>query len=520
MIETGPQNRPRMVKLAMVTALAAFLSLWQQVYSMVTTGNAAPTGLTGNSVFIGACTVFITISVSYFLWRMVQDMRQVNRLAFTDELTGLANRRQFDFRLNEELARGARSENAIGLLYLDLDKFKHINDSYGHEAGDQVIVSFGQRIKSVLRAGDFLARLSGDEFSAIITNVKSRKDIELAADRIFSAMAEPIQFKQKTIYAGVSIGAAIVEPGTKSGAEALRHADFALLQAKESGRNKLQVFDPGMAESIRSRGVIENDLREAIINGRFTIKYQPLISQKENKVLGVEALVRWIHDERGPVSPSVFIPIAEEIGMIDKLGEFILRRACTEMLDLKQIKLAVNISALQFTQRGFIQKVAQILEETGFEPDRLELEITESVFMSDPQKTREVITGFKELGVRIALDDFGTGFSAMSYLRDFPVDRIKIDRSFISEISNSGKSMNLVSHMIELGSALGLHVTVEGVETEDQLKLLSTSGCNELQGYLFSRPVGLEQLRTYCESLSDENVDYTGAQKANLRLVG
>ena len=519
MIEVNEQNRSRMVKLAVVTVLAAFLSLWQQIYAITTGDPSYNSGINGNSFFIFTCSLFITISVSYFLWRLFQDLKQVNRLAFTDELTGLANRRQFDQRLDEELARGARADNAVGLLYLDLDKFKHINDSYGHEAGDQVIINFGKRIQAVLRAGDFLARLSGDEFAAILTNVKSRRDIEFAAERIFAAMAEPIQFKQKTIYVGVSIGAAIVEAGSKSAAEALRHADFALLQAKESGRNKLQVFDPGMAETIRSRGLIENDLREAIINGHFTIKYQPLISQKENKVLGVEALVRWIHEERGPVSPSVFIPIAEEIGMIDKLGEFILRRACTEMLDLKQIKLAVNISAMQFTQRGFIQKVGQILEETGFEPDRLELEITESVFMTDPQKTREVIMGFKELGVRIALDDFGTGFSAMSYLRDFPVDRIKIDRSFISEISKSGKSLNLVSHMIELGSTLGLNVTIEGIETEDQLKLLSTRGCNELQGYLFSRPVGLDQLRAYCDSMSGASDPATESQKASLRLV-
>jgi EAL domain-containing protein (putative c-di-GMP-specific phosphodiesterase class I) len=249
-----------------------------------------------------------------------------------------------------------------------------------------------------------------------------------------------------------------------------------------------------MEERIRNRGELENDLRDAIANDHFQLKYQPLISQADRKVLGVEAFVRWVHPERGPVSPSVFIPVAEQIGLIDKLGNIILRRACVETMALDPIKLAVNISAVQFMQPGFVASVREILQSTGFPPERLELEITEGVFRNEPGRTRDIIAKLRALGVRIALDDFGTGFSSMAYLRDFPLDRIKIDRSFISEIENSGQSLNLVSHMIELGRSLGLSVTVEGVETADQLDLLNAKGLNELQGYLFSRPLSASDL--------------------------
>ncbi|MFZ1814765.1 MAG: EAL domain-containing protein [Rhizobiaceae bacterium] len=505
-----------MIRLAVITAIAAFVSLWLQAYSfLTTTEKASAGGFVGNSVLLAACTTFIAISVSYILWRSIQDMRLASRLAFVDDLTGLANRRSFDQRLSEELSRAHRQGTRTGILYLDLDRFKHINDSYGHEAGDAVIREFGKRVQSVLRSGDFVARLSGDEFSTIITSVAGRSDLEYVGRRIFEKMAEPVQFKGKSIYVGASIGGAIAEPGNMSASECLRHADFALLQAKEAGRNNLQVFDPSMAEEIRSRGALENDLRDAILNNRFTIKYQPLISQQENRVLGVEALVRWLHPEHGPISPSIFIPIAEEIGMIERLGELILRQACQDMLDLKPIKLAVNVSVIQFVQRGFVERVQAILDETGFEPERLELEITESVFITDPEKTRTIIGKFRGIGVRIALDDFGTGFSSMSYLRDFPLDRIKIDRSFVSEINSSGRSLNLVSHMIELGKTLGMHVTVEGIETEDQLTLLRKSGCHELQGYLFSKPVDLATLREFCSAHGNEALD----QKARLRLV-
>jgi diguanylate cyclase len=488
------KERARLLTLAVITAIAAYASLTQQLANLL-----VPEWLSRLDVPSFAipapllCTVAITFAVSYVLFRYVGHLKDAGDLAFVDELTGLANRRQFDMRLRAEIARSTRLGVECAVLYLDLDKFKHINDTYGHEAGDEVIKQFARRISANVRSEDFVARLSGDEFAAIITNVASNADIEMVTQRIFTAMNAPIRFRSKQIYGAVSIGAAVAG-GAITADEALRRADFALFQAKECGRNNVQIFTAQMEERIRTRGEMENDLRDAIANDHFQLNYQPLISQSDRKVLGVEAFVRWVHPERGHISPSVFIPVAEQIGLIDKLGNLILRRACIETRPLDPIKLAVNISAVQFMQPGFVSSVREILETTGFPPARLELEITEGVFRNDTVRTRDIIAKLRSLGVRIALDDFGTGFSSMAYLRDFPLDRIKIDRSFIGEIESSGQSLNIVSHMIELGRSLGLSVTVEGVETADQLELLKAKGLNELQGYLFSRPLSASDL--------------------------
>ncbi len=520
MFRMPQRERARIITLALITAIATYASLTQQVATLF-----APQWLSGLNIPAFdipvplICTIAVTLAVSYVLMRYLSALKNAGDLAFVDELTGLANRRQFDARLTAELSRSARGGFDCAVLYLDLDKFKHINDTYGHEAGDEVIKQFARRISANIRGEDFVARLSGDEFAAIVTNVTSNHDIDAVSQRIFAAMSTPIRFRANKIYAGVSIGAAVIEPGAAGSREALRRADFALFQAKESGRNNVQIFTPEMEERIRNRGELENDLRDAVANKSFELAYQPLISQNERKVLGVEAFVRWVHPQRGPISPSVFIPIAEQIGLIEKLGKIILRRACIEIMPLGPIKLAVNISPVQFLQPGFVASVREILETTGFPPQRLELEITEGVFRSAGDATSEVIARLRALGVRIALDDFGTGFSSMAYLRDFPLDRIKIDRSFIGEIESSGQSLNLVSHMIELGRSLGLSVTVEGVETADQLELLKAKGLNELQGYLFSKPLsaaGLAKLDLDAPLGGDGEA---AASKPQIRLV-
>lgn len=498
------------LKLSILATIAAFASLTQQLVVVTLPGREFAV----TDAVTLACTAAIAVAVGYILWQQIGSIAGVDSLAYTDSLTGLPNRRQFDARLRSEIARSSRSGSPCAVIYLDLDRFKHINDSYGHEAGDEVIVQFGKRISANLRAEDFVARLSGDEFAAVISRVRDSADVEVVAARIFKSMAEPVRFRDKLIYPGVSIGAAIVGDASLSPEEALRRADFALFQAKEAGRNNLQIFSPDMEESIRTRGVLENDLREAILKNRFEIAYQPLVSQETRDVMGVEAFVRWNHPERGLVSPSVFIPVAEQIGMIDQLGEIVLRKACRETLPLKDMSLAVNISTIQFQQRNFVARVQGILEETGFDPGRLELEIKEEVFRTDAARAKATIGKLRSLGVRIAIDDFGTGFSTMAYLREFPLDKIKIDRSFISEIENSDKSLSLVSHMIELGSSLGLSVTVEGVETDEQLALLKSKGLTELQGYLFSKPLSAEELhRSRLPGAREDGV------RSHLRLV-
>jgi len=278
-----------------------------------------------------------------------------------------------------------------------------------------------------------------------------------------------------------------------------------------------------MAVKVQNKGQMENKLREAIATEAFDMRYQPLVSHVDGRIAGVEALLRWNHPQDGEIAPSQFIPLAEEIGLIDRIGEFALRRACQDMCQLKDIRLAVNISPFEFLQTGFVEMVQHILDETGFEPERLELEISERIMMSDAETTRGVLHRFRKMGVRIALDDFGTGYSSMSYLRDFPLDRIKIDRSFTGQINNSQESQNLVAKMIDLGSTLGVNVTVEGIETEAQLKLLRESACNELQGFLFSKPLTADELlhSKLIEELKSEKVRDAGKSEIEPdRLAG
>jgi diguanylate cyclase (GGDEF)-like protein len=500
---------PRVSRLIVIAAVAGLLSLVQQAYAIWSAGGLA--GLAPLQLAIALCTLVICASVAAIFYFNLAEMRSMSDLAYSDELTGLPNRRDFAKRLSEELIRKRRvTDGRVGILYFDLDRFKLINDSYGHEAGDQLIRAFGRRVASLLRSGDFLARLSGDEFAAVVTGISGETDIEIVARRVFAAMREPVQFRGKSIYAGVSIGATIVADPSLSPDEALRQADFALLRAKESGRNQLQLFDPGMESQIRARGVLENDVREAIANSHFEISYQPLVSRGDKRVHGVEALLRWRHRERGYVPPSLFIPVAEEIGMIDQLGEFVLRKACEDLRTFPDLSLAVNVSPLQFVQRGFVDRVRSILAGTGFAAGRLELEITESCFVRDADAARAAIESLRSLGVKIALDDFGAGFSSMSFLRDYPLDRIKIDRSFVADVERSDKSLMLVSHLIDLGTALGLNVTLEGVETQNQFDLFSAKGC-ELQGYLFSRPVSLEKLAAHCADRERQGPDSDAA---------
>lgn len=498
-MEIHEKQHSRIVVLVGIIIGISAVSLWREFTHLSRAGWSLNFDDGAQTAMIGAC-ILIGLGFMSMIWhRSVKDNKRVERLAFTDELTGLPNRRHFDMRLQEELERCKRHTGMMAVLYFDLDQFKSINDCYGHAAGDVAIETFGKRIESATRAEDVVARLSGDEFAAIMTEIKEPKDVTQLADRILESMRAPIKIGDKSLYVGVSIGGSIIPNGEVDADEALRQADFALLQAKGAGRNQLQIFDPSMAEAIKSKKLMEADLREAVEEGKLHVDYQPKVSQDGKTILGVEALVRWTHPQAGPISPATFIPIAEEIGLIDRLGEMILRRSCEDIKDMGETKLAVNVSPVQFRQNNFVELVKTILLETGFDASRLELEITEGIFISNPEETVKTIKELRGIGVCIALDDFGTGYSSLSYLREFPLDRIKIDRSFVTEMDSSDDALQLVSTMIELGSGLGLNVTVEGVETSEQKRLLSDTGCDELQGFLFSRPVSADVLRKLTE---------------------
>lgn len=494
-MQVRDRQHKRIVLLASLITAISSISLFRELAGLMQGGfSLTINGGLLNGVISAAIVAMIGV-VAVLFWRSSQDTKSYSDLVYYDELTGLPNKRQFDQRLKQELDRYKRHGGLMATMYFDLDQFKAINDCYGHSAGDAAIQEFGERIKKEVRNEDVVARLSGDEFAALITELRTPSDITILAERIITAMRKPIKYNGKTIYVGVSIGGAIIENGDMDAAEAMRQADFALLQAKNNGRNQLQLFDPEMAEAINAKKRMETDLREAIDNDRLHLAYQPQVTSDGQTMLGVEALVRWTHAELGPVSPEIFIPIAEETGLIDTLGEMILRRACIDMRALPGTKLAVNVSPVQFRQDSFVDVVRDILVETGFPSNALELEVSEGIFISNPEKATKTIKKLRELGVRIALDDFGTGYATLSYLREFKLDRIKIDRSFVKDMERSRDAQQLVSTMIELGSGLGLSVTVEGVETAEQQDLLEESGCDALQGFLFSKPVPMDELK-------------------------
>ena len=501
MYDFSDNTHTRIIRLSLVILVVACFALWFQfarisdLVAFFTSGDISQMSVEAikTSLQVGSF-ILIVSAVIMILSHTMGDLARTRELAYVDELTGLPNRRSFNKVLAAELQNGKRTKKNVAVMYFDLDRFKIINDCHGHQAGDLVIQTFGQRIKALLRSEDMIARLSGDEFAAVITNVESTSDIECLSSRILEAMKEPITYSEKNLYVGVSIGISVIDPGSIDATEALRRADFALLYAKEKGRNQMVFFDPEMAKTIKSKSQMEADLREALSEQTLYLNYQPLINQSVGEIKGVEALVRWNHPVHGLIPPSTFIPLAEEMCVINQLGEFVLRRACIDIRPLGDIKLAVNVSPMQIMQDGFVDMVKNILDETDFEARRLELEITEGILISPTETTMRVLQELRALGVSLALDDFGTGFSSMSYLREYPLDRIKIDKTFIDGINDDQQNFNFVTKMIDLGSSLGMDVTVEGIETKEQMQLIQLSTCNELQGFYFSKPLSSSEL--------------------------
>ncbi|MBX3536041.1 MAG: EAL domain-containing protein [Chelatococcus sp.] len=419
---------------------------------------------------------------------------QSRRLAGQDTLSGLPNRLSFSMRLEQELARGQRSEEGLAVLFLDVDRFKDVNDIYGHMVGDNVIRVVAQRLQNLLRGADTLARLGGDEFAIIQTGVSAHHDAEALCRRILEAVKKPIELGDTTVSVGMSIGI-VLSPQNGSDRETLlRLAGTALYQAKNSGRNRFSFVEREMDEALRLRKVVEDDLRKAIENDELVLHYQPQVEIDNYVVVAVEALVRWPHREHGLITPEKFIAIAEERGLIIALGEWVLRRACADAKRWPGVRIAINVSAIQFRHRDFVSDVMRIITESGIDPTRIELELTEGVVVEDADAAEEAMIELRAHGVRLALDDFGTGYSSLIYLRRFAFDKIKIDRSFLEAAETTGESAILIHSIVHLGRALGLTVTAEGVETQEQLEFLRALGCHELQGYLFSKPVTAEKI--------------------------
>ncbi len=419
---------------------------------------------------------------------------QIHRLAGQDELSGLPNRRTFDLRLDQEIAQLGRTKSGLAVLMLDLDRFKAVNDTYGHNAGDELIRQVGQRLTTVLRLGDTVARLGGDEFGIIQTHMVAANASAALGQRILDALTEPFEIAGVAVTIGCSIGIAHAPRDGADRSTLLRLADTALYQAKNEGRNRYSFFEPQMNRALQLKRMVEEDLRNAIARNELLLHYQPQVSIDGTSIVGVEALVRWPHPEHGMVPPSEFISIAEERGLIVPLSEWVLRRACEQARQWPGIKLAVNVSPIQFRHKDFVASVIRVLNETGFDPERLELELTEGVVVEDADAAEAAMMDLRAHGVSLALDDFGTGYSSLIYLRRFAFDKIKIDRSFLEYMEATGESAILVHSVVHLGRALGLRVCAEGVETAEQHRFLQAIGCHELQGFLFSKGVPPEEI--------------------------
>ncbi|HXW25788.1 MAG TPA: EAL domain-containing protein [Xanthobacteraceae bacterium] len=413
---------------------------------------------------------------------------QMRHLALHDALSSLPNRTFFGERLADLIEEVRRTGHMAAVLSIDLDRFKEVNDTLGHLIGDALIRSVGQRLARMLRASDLVARLGGDEFAVITPDVGELGDLQTLADRIIEALRAPYAIMGHTLAIGASIGITSITRESGEVADIMRRADVALYRAKNEGRNRACIYDAEMDADLRERKEMERDLKDAIEYNDLTIAYQPLVGPSGETMVGVEALCRWHHPTRGEIPPAKFIPIAEHSELIIPLGEWVLRQACTEARAWPGLPLSVNVSPLQFRRPDFVKVVARILAETGFAPELLELELTESTLVGNVEEAGTAMRELKALGVRFALDDFGTGYSSLLYLRTFPFDKLKIDRSFVRNIESAADSAAIVHAVVSLGRGLGMKVTAEGVETAEQHLFLRAAGVHSLQGFRFGHP--------------------------------
>jgi len=423
---------------------------------------------------------------------------RIAHMAHHDALTGLANRVLLRELLDAALTRVRRGQR-LAVLYLDLDHFKSINDTLGHTIGDALLMAVADRLRGCLRETDTLARLGGDEFAILQTAIEQPTDAALLAQRLREAVTTPHDIDGHHILADVSIGISLAPNDGADAGQLLERADMAMYAAKSDGRGTFRYFEPEMNERAKARHAMTLDLHRALANDEFELHYQPLVNLERNEICSCEALLRWNHPERGMILPGEFIPVAEEAGLIAPIGEWALRTACAEAASWPDgVTVAVNVSPAQFREQTLALTVVGALGASGISARRLAIEITEAVLMRNNDTTMATLHQLRDLGVQIVMDDFGTGYSSLSYLRSFPFDKIKIDRSFISDISSMGDANAIVQAAISIASNMNMTTTAEGVETEEQLATIRALGCTEMQGYLFSRPLrGAEIIRLF-----------------------
>jgi diguanylate cyclase (GGDEF)-like protein/PAS domain S-box-containing protein len=421
---------------------------------------------------------------------------RLSHLAHHDKLTGLPNRVLLQTRLDDGIRHARTHRSSIAVMFLDLDNFKIVNDSLGHAAGDHILVGFAERLRKLLRPGDVLGRFGGDEFVVLLENVSSASDATPVAERLLDDLRRPFRIGDNTVFLTVSVGIAVSHGGRDSSGVLLRNADAAMYQAKARGRSRIEVYDAGLPERAARRLQIEGDLHRALEAGQFLLHWQPKVALDSGRIVSAEALLRWQHPERGLILPAEFIAITEELELIDRIGEWVLSDAIRQRSEWETVhgdeapwSIAVNVSALQLSGPKAVDAVARVLSRWSWAPDRLVLELTESVLMDEMSEAHAMLERLKDLGVKLAIDDFGTGYSSLSYLHRFPVDQVKLDRAFVTSLAADGEGSPIARAVINMAHALDISVTAEGVETEAQLLGLRRLGCDRAQGFLFARPM-------------------------------
>ena len=429
---------------------------------------------------------------------------QMENLAFYDPLTGLANRRLFKNRLEKAVKSVLRSGSSMALMFLDMDQFKRINDTLGHDAGDILLKEVSNRLSATVRENDTVSRIGGDEFTILLTDVHHTADVLVVAEKLLLALAKPIRIKGQDIVTTVSIGITLTPDDSTDVNTLMKNADLAMYRAKELGRNNFQFFSEDMNQSILEHLSLEKEINEAINREQFSLVFQPKISLFDYSVTGVETLIRWQHPEKGMITPDRFIPVAEETGQIIEIGSWVLEQSCRQISSLirsnvlpNTAKVAVNLSARQFTDPSLLARINSVIEISQIPPHCLELEITESTLMEDVESAIQIMQEIKKIGVAIAIDDFGTGYSSLAYIKRFPIDVLKVDRSFVMDIPDDKNDMAITAAVIAMAHKLSMTVVAEGVETQEQLHFLRQNNCDEGQGYLFSRPLSLGQLHQF-----------------------
>jgi diguanylate cyclase (GGDEF)-like protein/PAS domain S-box-containing protein len=436
----------------------------------------------------GAVMVFHDVSMARAL------SLKMYHLAQHDGLTDLPNRMLLDDRLAQAISLCHRNRQKLAVLFLDLDRFKHINDTLGHDFGDRVLRNAAQRLLQCVRSSDTVSRQGGDEFVIVLSEIAHSQDAEGCAAKILSALSVPVRIDEHDLYITASIGIATYPDDGNDAETLLKHADLAMYHAKANGFNTFQFFEPGMNARAAERQLLENGLRHAIERGQFVLHYQSKINLATGAIVGVEALVRWSHPERGLILPGQFLAIAEESGLIVPIGRWVMTECCNRArawrdAGLPPIRMAINISAVELRTKGFVSGVRAMLTQAKLEPSDLELELTETFLLQNADSTAAVLEALKDVGVRLALDDFGTGYASLSHLRRFPIDTLKIDRSFVRDIAMDSDDASIVRAVIGMGKSLDMQVVAEGVETSEQFDFLRQQGCPEGQGYYFSEPI-------------------------------